>query len=158
MRNSSCGVMRVALLRVRWVGIRIFGLNFLKINGIIFLENEIERKNEMKDFIALTHYDSDENILVRKSNIMAVYERYKSGNQTTSILSLGNGAVIEVKEDWCKIVGYLTENENEVIGWGIVDWKVGGCQREPGEKWNEKWNEIKMKWKFVVFLKNEIKK
>lgn len=67
----------------------------------------------MKDFIALTRYDSDENILVRKSNIMAVYERYKSGNQTTSILSLGNGAVIEVKEDWCKIVGYLTENENE---------------------------------------------
>ena len=67
----------------------------------------------MKDFIALTSYNSDENILVRKDNIMAVYERHKSGNQTTSILSLGNGAVIEVKEDWCKIVGYLTENEME---------------------------------------------
>ena len=91
----------------------------------------------MKDFIALTRYDSDENILVRKDNIMAVYERYKSGNQTTSILSLGNGAVIEVKEEWHKIVGYLVGNETEVgtgghynstkidlykqLGWGIVD-------------------------------------
>ena len=89
----------------------------------------------MKDFIALTRYDSDENILVRKDNIMAVYERYKSGNQTTSILSLGNGAVIEVKEDWGKIVGYLVENEMEnggsynstkidlykQLGWGTAD-------------------------------------